>query len=163
MPLLPDGPLPEGAAHGGPEAIAIVGLSFQFPGGCDTPDAFWQALLERRSTSTEAPEARYSASSLWHPDASRRGTVALRGGHFLAHDISRFDAPFFSISDTEAAALDPQQRGLLETTFRALENGRSHAWLTRVRMHANITHSSGTRPGSGGRVQNLRLHGLLYR
>ncbi|KAF2798819.1 reducing type I polyketide synthase [Melanomma pulvis-pyrius CBS 109.77] len=109
-------------AHNGPESIAIVGLSFQFPGGCDTTEAFWQTLVERRNTATEAPTDRYSAESLWHPDTSRRGTVGFRGGHFLTRDIAKFDAPFFSISDTEAAALDPQQRGLLETTFRALEN-----------------------------------------
>jgi acyl transferase domain-containing protein len=36
-----------------------------------------------------------------------------------------FDAPFFSISTTEAAALDPQQCLLLETAYHALENGMS--------------------------------------
>jgi hypothetical protein len=36
------------------------------------------------------------------------GTLAFRGGHFLTHDIAKFDAPFFNISDTEVAALDPQ-------------------------------------------------------
>ena len=49
--------------------------------------------------------------------------IPLRGGHFLKEDISAFDAPFFSISPTEAAALDPQHRLLLETSYRALENG----------------------------------------
>ncbi len=34
-----------------------------------------------------------------------------------------FDAPFFSISTTEAAALDPQQCLLLETAYQAIENG----------------------------------------
>jgi acyl transferase domain-containing protein len=106
------------------EPIAIVGFSFKFPGGCETADAFWQTLIEKRTTSSDAPAERYSADSLFHPDTSRRGTVAFRGGHFLSSDVSKFDAPFFSISDTEAAALDPQQRLLLETTFRALENGK---------------------------------------
>jgi acyl transferase domain-containing protein len=41
-----------------------------------------------------------------------------------------FDAPFFSISTTEAAALDPQQCLLLETAYQALENGESCAQET---------------------------------
>ena len=43
--------------------------------------------------------------------------------HFIEEDIAAFDAPFFSMTPAEAAAVDPQQRGLLETAYRALENG----------------------------------------
>jgi hypothetical protein len=142
MPFLSDSSLPRmervKSAYGGPEPIAIVGFSFELPGGCDTAETFWQTLLDRRNTATEAPEDRYSAESIFHPDAGRRGTVAFRGGHFLTRDISKFDAPFFSISDTEAAALDPQQRILLETTFRALENGKTSRWVPHAVMQANI-------------------------
>lgn len=45
-------------------------------------------------------------------------------GHFLEGDIAAFDAPFFSIQPAEARSMDPQQRILLETTYRALENGK---------------------------------------
>lgn len=37
--------------------------------------------------------------------------------------MGAFDAEFFDIGATEAAAIDPQQRLVLETTYRALENG----------------------------------------
>jgi acyl transferase domain-containing protein len=50
----------------------------------------------------------------------------MRGGHFIKEDVASFDAAFFSISVEEASSMDPQQRGLLETTFKALENGQ---WL----------------------------------
>ena len=51
--------------------------------------------------------------------------MPVRGGHFLKENLAAFDAPFFSIASAEAASMDPQQRGLLETTYRALENGIS--------------------------------------
>lgn len=49
--------------------------------------------------------------------------VPLKGGHFIKQELGAFDAPFFSISASEAEAMDPQSRALLETTYRALENG----------------------------------------
>ena len=49
--------------------------------------------------------------------------LPLRGAHFLKGDIAAFDAPFFSITRSEATGMDPQQRILLETTYRAIENG----------------------------------------
>ena len=47
----------------------------------------------------------------------------VKGGHFLVEDLAVFDAPFFSLTPAEAASMDPQQRWLLETAYRALENG----------------------------------------
>lgn len=41
----------------------------------------------------------------------------------MSGELGAFDAPFFSISPAEAAAMDPQQRGMLETAYHALENG----------------------------------------
>lgn len=45
-----------------------------------------------------------------------------RGGHFLKKNTAVFDAPFFSLSPGETACMDPQQRGLLECSYHALEN-----------------------------------------
>lgn len=47
------------------------------------------------------------------------------GANFLKEDIAAFDAPFFAMSMSEANQMDPMQRGLLETAYRALENGTS--------------------------------------
>ena len=40
----------------------------------------------------------------------------------MSRDPAVFDAPFFSITSKEAASMDPQQRWLLETSYRAFEN-----------------------------------------
>lgn len=47
----------------------------------------------------------------------------MQGAHFLLEDIKAFDARFFNISPVEASAMDPMQRLMLETAYRALENG----------------------------------------
>lgn len=46
-----------------------------------------------------------------------------RGGHFLQGNAAAFDAPFFTMTAKEAAALDPGQRLALEVAYHAFENG----------------------------------------
>ncbi|KAK6206913.1 beta-ketoacyl synthase domain-containing protein [Colletotrichum tabaci] len=104
------------------EPIAIVGLSARLPGDGDTPERFFESLLAGRSARTEVPQDRYNADAFWHPDADRSGATRVRHGHFLKGSISAFDAPFFSITPTEARSIDPQQRGMLESVYKALEN-----------------------------------------
>nr|QIX11475.1 polyketide synthase [Cladonia metacorallifera]UUR48181.1 polyketide synthase 28 [Cladonia metacorallifera] len=48
--------------------------------------------------------------------------MSFKGGHFLEEDVGRFDAPFFSITPSEAKVMDPQQRMMLEVTYEAVEN-----------------------------------------
>ncbi|KAF2969557.1 hypothetical protein GQX73_g4018 [Xylaria multiplex] len=104
------------------EPIAIIGLDARFPGDGDTPEQFYDFLLAGRSARTEVPQDRYKVDSFWHPDPNRRGTTRIRHGHFLKGSIAAFDAPFFSITPKEASSIDPQQRGMLECVYRALEN-----------------------------------------
>ncbi|OLN83448.1 Lovastatin diketide synthase LovF 5 [Colletotrichum chlorophyti] len=105
------------------EPIAIIGLSARLPGDGDTPERFYESLLAGRSARTEVPLERYNANAFWHPDSQRSGATRVRHGHFLKGSIAAFDAPFFSITPTEARSIDPQQRGMLESVYKALENG----------------------------------------
>lgn len=43
----------------------------------------------------------------------------------MKEDPALFDASFFGIGGAEAAVMDPQHRMVLETAYRALENGIS--------------------------------------
>ncbi|KAJ5894604.1 hypothetical protein N7495_006295 [Penicillium taxi] len=103
--------------------LAIVGLSLKFPQDAVSPESFWEMVVEGRCASTDFPPDRLSIDSHHNLDSSRLDSLSPRGAHFLAEDLSLFDAPFFSITAAEADAMDPQQRLVLETAFRALENG----------------------------------------
>ncbi|KAF4179877.1 hypothetical protein CNMCM7927_001594 [Aspergillus lentulus] len=102
--------------------LAVVGFSFKFPEDATSSDSFWQMLLDGRCVSTEFPADRLNIDAHYHPDRNRLDSISMRGGHFLKENIATFDAPFFSMSAAEAEAMDPQQRMVLETVYRALEN-----------------------------------------
>ncbi|KAH8707077.1 hypothetical protein GQ44DRAFT_831130 [Phaeosphaeriaceae sp. PMI808] len=103
-------------------AIAIIGFSLRFPQDANTQEGFWKMLIEGRSASTEVPPDRFNVDGYYSPDEARLDAIPCRGGHFLRENIALFDAPFFSMSAAEAECMDPEIRGLLETTYRAFEN-----------------------------------------
>ncbi|TAQ90890.1 hypothetical protein B7494_g783 [Chlorociboria aeruginascens] len=104
------------------EGLAVVGFSLRFPEEAENEAAFWDMLVQGRNVMKRFPTDRMNIDSFYHPDGERLDTIAAKGGHFLKSPIDVFDAPFFSITAAEAEGLDPQQRILLETTYRALEN-----------------------------------------
>ncbi|KAK7734711.1 Type I Iterative PKS [Cytospora paraplurivora] len=104
------------------EPIAIIGLNARLPGDGDTAENFYESLLAGRSARTEIPPDRFNVDSFWHPNGERSGSTRARHAHFLKGSIAAFDAPFFSITPAEANGMDPQQRGMLESVYKALEN-----------------------------------------
>jgi acyl transferase domain-containing protein len=84
------------------EPIAVVGFGFKLPQDITDAESMWKLLIERRSTMTEIPKNRWNIDGFYKEHGHRPGTVKNRGGHFLADDPARFDAPFFSIQPAEA-------------------------------------------------------------
>ncbi|HET8706169.1 MAG TPA: beta-ketoacyl synthase N-terminal-like domain-containing protein, partial [Pseudomonadales bacterium] len=105
----------------GDDSIAIVGMACRFPGEANSPERFWQLLLNHVDAISEVPEDRWNKEAYFDPDPTQPGKMNTKWGGFLA-DVARFDAAFFGVSPREAVYIDPQQRLLLETSWEALEN-----------------------------------------
>jgi myxalamid-type polyketide synthase MxaE and MxaD len=101
------------------EPIAIIGMACRFPGGADTPEAFFRLLEEGVDAVTEVPPYRWPLERDGGESADAESR-AVRWGAFL-RDVDRFDAAYFGVSPREAESLDPQQRLLLEVSWEALE------------------------------------------
>ena len=103
--------------------LAIVGMSFRFPGEASSTEGFWDILANAKSTRTRIPKNRFDADSFYHPSPDRQGAVVTTGGCFMKEDPWLFDPQFFSITAAEAEGMDPQHRILLEVAYEAFENG----------------------------------------
>jgi acyl transferase domain-containing protein/acyl carrier protein len=105
------------------EPIAVIGMGCRFPGGADTPDAFWERLRDGRDLTREIPADRWDTSALYSDDPTERGKINARRGGFL-DALDQFDPAFFHLSPREAESLDPQQRLVLEVAWEALQHAR---------------------------------------
>ncbi len=118
-------------AQAGPAAgpIAVIGIGCRFPGGADGPAAFWRLLCDGFDATGPIPADRWDADAFYAADPEAPGKTNARRGAFLG-GVDMFDPAFFGIAPREAAALDPQQRILLEVAWEALE----HAGLPPARL-----------------------------
>ncbi len=103
------------------EPIAVVGLGCRFPGGADTPESFWQLLVDGVDAVREVPPERWDVESFYDPDPETPGKSYTRWAGYLKEPVEAFDPQFFGIAPREAAGMDPQQRLLLEVSWEALE------------------------------------------
>ena len=101
--------------------VAVIGMSCRLPGGIDSPQRLWEALLRGDDLVGEIPGDRWDADLYYDPEPGVPGRSITRWGAFL-DDVGGFDCDFFGMTEREAIAIDPQHRLLLETSWDALEH-----------------------------------------
>jgi acyl transferase domain-containing protein/NADP-dependent 3-hydroxy acid dehydrogenase YdfG/acyl carrier protein len=95
-------------------------MGCRFPGGADSPKAFWDLLARGIDAIREVPDDRWSARAYYAPAPPKPGRTYSKWGGYLDR-VDQFDSAFFGISPREAASMDPQQRMFLEVAWEALE------------------------------------------
>ncbi|TVS77961.1 polyketide synthase, partial [Mycobacterium helveticum] len=106
--------------------VAVVGMACRLPGGIDSPELLWAALLDGDDAPAEPPRQRWDA------------------------DV--FDCDFFGIGEREAVAIDPQQRLLLEVSWEAVDRAGLPAEAlagSSTGVFVGLTHGPHGLPGNG--------------
>ncbi len=103
------------------EPIAIVGIGCRFPGGSDSPEAFWRMIESGTCAVRDVTDERWSAEDYHHADTDLAGKIYSKHAGLLKH-IDTFDAELFNLPAHEANLMDPQQRLLLMVSWEALRN-----------------------------------------
>ena len=103
------------------EPLAVIGIGCRFPGGLNSPMAFWDALLRGHNGIREVPDDRWKHSRFHDTNPEKAGCIRNAKGGFI-DGIDQFDGEFFGYFPTEAQRIDPQQRLLLEVTHEAMED-----------------------------------------
>src|ERR1700720_2740156 len=114
--------------------VAVIGMACRLPGGIDSPQRLWEALLRGDDLVTEIPPDRWDADEYYDPEPGVPGRSVSKWGAFL-DDVAGFDPEFFGINEREATAIDPQHRLLLESSWEAME----HAGLTQQKLADALT------------------------
>ena len=116
---------------------ALLGASVRLPSGSSTLQAVWRTATSASDLVTEVPTNRWDLNEVLA--LGPLATACIRHGGFLM-GVCQFDHAFFRIAEAEAASIDPQQRMLLEGSYRALhsmgsEEAGSHETLGLSLIH----------------------------
>ncbi|HWV56826.1 MAG TPA: beta-ketoacyl synthase N-terminal-like domain-containing protein, partial [Longimicrobiales bacterium] len=103
------------------DPIAIVGTGVRLPGGLNSREALWDALRSGVDAVGPMPRDRWDHDAIFRDRRGEPGTYYVDRGAFV-DGVADFEPEFFGIAPLEALTMDPQQRILLETTWRALED-----------------------------------------
>lgn len=100
--------------------IAIIGVACRFP-DADHYHEFWENINSGKDSIREVPIERWNPDLYYSADISIPNKTISKWGGFI-HKADHFDHKFFNISPREAKNMDPEQRILLEETWRCIED-----------------------------------------
>ena len=92
------------------KGVAIIGISGKYPEADNLFD-FFENLKSGKDSISKIPEERWDISNATYP---------VWGG--FVNNVNKFDHSNFNISFAEAVALDPEERLLLEQSWKCFEN-----------------------------------------
>ena len=89
--------------------IAVIGMACRLPGGIDSPEKLWDAVLRGDDMITEIPPDRWDWRTYFGSEKGKAGSIYTKWGGFI-RDSDKFDPLFFRITPREAERMDPQER-----------------------------------------------------
>lgn len=108
----------DAAGRASEKTVAIVGMAFRLP-GADDVEALWRLLADGRAMFNRA-DARLLNMAGINPKLLDNPIYV--DAHARLDDVAGFDAEAFGYTPGEAAAIDPQQRLLMEVAHHAFED-----------------------------------------
>ncbi|NIF75541.1 polyketide synthase, partial [Burkholderia sp. Ap-962] len=101
-------------------AIAVISMACRFPGGANSPEAFWELLANGVDTAGPIPPERWDHARYYDSEKGKPGKAYVKEGCFV-DSVDRFYPERFGIAGIEAELMDPQQRMLLDVCYEAFE------------------------------------------
>jgi polyketide synthase PksN len=102
------------------QPVAIVGISGAMPESEDL-DEFWNNIQQGKDLISEIPKDRWDWEEIYGDPMVEPNKTKVKWGGFMK-EVDKFDSLFFGISPREAELMDPQQRILLETVWKVIED-----------------------------------------
>jgi acyl transferase domain-containing protein/acyl carrier protein len=102
------------------EPVAIIGAGGVLPQSED-PERFWRNLAAEKDLITEIPKDRWDWELYYGDPHAEPDKTSSKWGGFIA-DVDKFDPLFFNIAPRDAEQMDPQERILIETVWKTIED-----------------------------------------
>ncbi|MFR9750683.1 type I polyketide synthase [Nocardia sp. 004] len=102
--------------------IAIIGIGCRYAGGIESPEKFWDFVVNKRDGVCEIPAERWDWRRFYDPDRRTPARMYVKRAAFMTSDPWAFDPDFFGISPREVEGMDPQQQLVLEVAWEAFDD-----------------------------------------